>query len=223
MRSLAYLGALAATALAVAVSCGNDFVFISGTTTAAGGSAGAGGSSSASTSSSTSTGAGGSAGSGGAACHDFNIPCATCELEQCPDLYCRCFDSEGCIGLAWCIGNCPAGYNPCVQSCYSNSPTGISDAALVVECAATLCQAHCPGFGSLPPCNLCMFEGCPGEMNACLADPDCAALLYCVNGCTDQTCATSCVADHGGVTLLVSNLSSCMTAACGTPCEWVLN
>lgn len=73
-------------------------------------------------------------------------------------------------------------------------------------------------------CNDCACNACGGVIADCANDPDCKALLDCVQttGCTQSTCTSLCGdafnTHSSGIGSLVQ-LSSCMTASCASTCQ----
>jgi hypothetical protein len=129
------------------------------------------------------------------ACVDLGEPCTACELNSCTDVYCECYGSTSCGLLADCIYNCPVGDTACHQGCATQYPDGITDGALLAHCAATNCPAECPGWQPLTDCQLCLYQSCEPQMNLCIANADCTAMLYCIDACgSDATCTNGCYA-----------------------------
>ena len=121
-----------------------------------------------------------------------------------------------CGSLVQCSQAC-AGNADCNQDCFTNNQNGISEAALLNNCAATQCPS-CPGTSALSPCELCVFTSCSSQMNACLANPDCNALLACVQACPMDANYDACVQDCGFLNFGgiddAQNVSSCVSANC---------
>jgi len=180
---------------------------------AGGGVAGEGGSAGGGT-----AGAGGGGGAGGAACFDVGEPCSECEIVQCPEEYCHCFQSSDCVAVATCLLNCPPNDQACFQACWTANPDGISDAALVQHCGATICSASCAGLVPLSACELCLAQTCESEMNACMAVAACTALLQCVEACTTETCQNDCINANPGGVALATVVFECGNQSCVTEC-----
>jgi hypothetical protein len=84
-------------------------------------------------------------------------------------------------------------------------------------CDATLpCGSAHLGSG----CSGCaVARGCEDDFAACMADPECQALLPCVEGCDAAACVASCKALHPtGVTLLDQLLSCIDCTVCAGSC-----
>ncbi len=127
-------------------------------------------------------------------CPDVGDPCTTCESTECPDEYCGCFNNGSCVLLAQCALRCDPGDIRCNQACWTEFPGGISDGALLTHCAATTCADQCGSFVPLTPCQLCSYRECPQEMNICVSNPECSALLACLDLCEDPGCEATCYA-----------------------------
>lgn len=144
----------------------------------------------------------------GASCPSLGDPCTECESSMCPVEYCACFDNGSCGLLAQCTAGCAIDDMACNQACWSMHPDGISDGALLTHCAATICSDACGPYVPLTPCQLCLYTECPEEMNQCVANPDCTALLECLDACETPGCENTCytafpggLADSGPVGL----------------------
>lgn len=97
---------------------------------------------------------------------------------------------------------------------------GISDFYLLTDCAATICDAACPGNNDLDPCSECIFESCDDESDACLGDPACLDLYICLSGCggVDLACQQGCYAAHGSGVPKLQILLECVESACPDAC-----
>jgi hypothetical protein len=123
--------------------------------------------------------------------------------------------------LSFCVSNC-SGDTGCEAECRYSFPDGISDAALLMQCAVVACGVECPGLTELPACNVCLFESCPERMNACLGIADCAALVECGQACGgDGACLQGCFDAHPDTAILGSEVVDCVCANCLLSCEWV--
>lgn len=165
-------------------------------------------------------GAGGQStgGAGGGTCFALGDACTECELANCPTEYCDCFQNDECVALAQCAITCPPGDVECYQPCWTASPGGISDAALLTHCAGTVCAASCPGFVPLEPCQECLYTSCDAEMNACMSNPDCTALLLCLDACTAPGCENQCYNEHPGGLADAGPVGTCLQSACAAQC-----
>jgi hypothetical protein len=155
---------------------------------------------------------------GGGTCFALGDACTECELANCPTEYCDCFQNDACVSLAQCAITCIPGDLDCYQPCWTASPNGISDAALLTHCAGTVCAASCPGFAPLDPCQQCLYSSCDAEMNACMSNPDCTALLLCLDACTAPGCENQCYNAHPGGLADAGPVGTCLQSSCAAPC-----
>ena len=143
-------------------------------------------------------GMGGSTGGmgGGPACQPLSDACAQCAFGTCQDLYCGCYANQDCVVLIACLQACAANDTTCQQKCFAqpSAMDHISEAFLLGDCSAMPCMAECPGVTSAGACERCLFKQCPTEMNTCLSDADCYAILNCAIKCppNDFNCAFAC-------------------------------
>ena len=221
MRSLALLLALSVSGFAVA-ACGSDDEIPFGDSDAGG--SGGSGSSEGSGATGATTGEGGetsspassSTGTGG--CPGLGDACTDCEAQSCQETYCACYANPSCVNLAACGAGCAANDLACFQTCWTANPDGISDGALLVDCAASSCSAGCPGLTPLTPCQKCLYQQCPAPMNKCVANADCVALLYCLGACTNEACYDGCYAQHPGGVEDVTPVGECSQVSCTAAC-----
>lgn len=168
-------------------------------------------------------GIGGSGGSGGAGgseiCPGFGDPCTGCLSTSCPDKYCNCSKNADCFAIFNCTSMC-GGTDACLQGCLTMFPDGISDAFLVTDCAADLCDAACPGNNPLDPCGECIFETCEDEANTCLSQPACLDLWQCLNGCPplSLSCQQQCYNDFGEGVPSLEAMLNCAVSMCPDVC-----
>ena len=229
------LGALVALALATAcadepftASSGNASVGGAGGEGAAGGAGakggdGSGGAGNAGALGGASDGGGGTAGGGGSTpvCQPLGQPCADCTFASCNTEYCACYAIEECASLVGCLNGCGPGDDPCLQGCMTAHPESISQSFLLGDCAAQSCAADCPGAEMLEACSTCLFTACADQMNTCLASPDCAAILQCVQQTcapNDQDCALACGSQHPSGQAAAFAVNSCLGQQCDTEC-----
>jgi hypothetical protein len=204
--------------LLATVACGGDDPSFGG----GGGTASTGGSGGTASGTATGSGAGGAGGQGGgAACIDFGEPCSACELAACSDRYCACYDNLDCGLYASCAVECAQNDTACLQACNSAYPNGISDAVLLNDCAATSCPSECADFAlyELNACQTCLYDSCAPAMNGCLSVPDCAGLLFCLDGCAgDGMCENGCYATYPGGVEAAVPVGSCSMQSCAAEC-----
>lgn len=190
---------------------------------AAGGAGGAGGSGGAGAdvgASSTTTG-GGAGGEAVYDCASLGDPCTTCLALRCQESYCACQRSAECAALGNCLLGCAAEDAACEQACLTAHRAGISGIFLEGGCASERCSAQCPSRDELSPCASCRLTGCAAEMNACVAEPSCRAMLACVDTCraAGDGCLEVCSAMHADGVQAAGAVFACEDAQCGADCE----
>ena len=121
--------------------------------------------------------------------------------------------------LAQCDVPCQPTDLACHQACWTAHAGGISDGALLVDCAAKQCAQGCPGLTPLTPCQKCLYQTCPAPMNACIANPECTNLLYCMAACADQACLDGCSAQHPQGTADAAPVTTCASQGCAAICS----
>lgn len=244
-KSAAIVLAILAAAAQVSVACSSEVTVDTGGSAGSGGHAGSGGSgASAAGGASTggastggvaaggastggasvggSTGDAGSTGDGGSmtVCPGYGDACTECFSYNCSETWCACDAEPHCLGYLQCLGTCAQGDAACYQNCATVHEAGISKAVLVSDCAATTCDADCAFGKELTPCQHCLYTDCSSEMNACIADAECLALVQCYQACApgDMACYQVCQTDHpDGITLAVS-LGACRNTTCSAAC-----
>ncbi len=174
-------------------------------------------SSSSETADSSGSSSGGETGPG--LCPDVGDPCTTCESTQCPDAYCSCFNNGSCVLLAQCAAACDVGDQQCNQDCWTQYPEGISDGAVLTDCAATTCEDACGSFTPLTECQLCLYTDCAEAMNTCVSNPECFALLGCLDACEDPGCENTCYAVHPDGLADSGPVGECAQDACLVACS----
>jgi hypothetical protein len=147
--------------------------------------------------------------------------CTQCIATSCSDIWCGCANNPECSALYDCVGDC--GNDPaCAQTCYTTHAAGLSDAALVADCAATACDGSCNWGGEpLDPCTKCLYLDCSAEMNACVGDTECLAVWDCLQGCGpgQLTCHQACYDAHPSGVLPLENLLGCSNDQCPNTCN----
>jgi len=165
-------------------------------------------------------GPGGAGGEGGGGCASLGDPCTDCLSSQCQAVYCNCLSNAQCGALVQCFGQCMMGDQACNQACLTAHEDGISDAYVLGDCSGTVCMGSCKGGNSLKPCGLCLFTKCEPVMNQCLANPDCTALIQCLQACdgSDPTCPSTCAAQFPGGTTDAQAVGTCKNQSCASEC-----
>ncbi|WP_437297377.1 hypothetical protein [Sorangium sp. So ce426] len=186
-----------------------------------GGAGGSGGGAGGAGAGASSTTAGG--GAGGEAVYDcasLGDPCTTCLALRCQESYCACQRSAECAALGNCLLGCAAEDVACEQACLTAHRAGISGIFLEGGCASERCSAQCPSRDALSPCASCRLTGCAAEMNACVAEPSCRAMLACVDACRadGDGCLEACSAMHADGVQAAGAVFACEEARCGADC-----
>ena len=156
-----------------------------------------------------------------AACVDFGEPCSACEIVACEDRYCECYGNVDCGLYASCVIDCAPDDAMCLQACNTAYPDGITDAVLLNDCAATSCPQECAAFNlyELDPCESCLYLECETAMNACLAVPECTALLFCLADCGgSMSCQNTCYATYPGGIEPATPVGTCSSQNCAGEC-----
>lgn len=172
------------------------------------------------TATASSTDATGSTGSG-PTCQSDGSACLDCTITACPAETCACLGNAACQELLGCYAG--GSGEPWLQYCNTQTPSGISDAALLLNCVAQSCASasECASPGQfLSPCSECLFRNCPAEMNACLSIVDCADYVTCAKACnaSDEACRNQCVQNYPDGADLAAPLSACATPVCAEAC-----
>lgn len=165
-------------------------------------------------------GSGGDGGGGGQVCPGFN-ECTDCISAGCSEVYCACANEIHCLEYLGCLAACESeDLGPeCPQMCAEFHEPGIAAAILVVDCAATVCDGTCLFGKELNDCQTCLYTSCPEQMNACIADAECLALVKCLQMCSgDMACAQACIGDHPEGFPKAQAVKMCQTDNCFDPC-----
>lgn len=171
-------------------------------------------------------GAGGAGGMGGAgggsqACMQPADGCAACMFQQCNVAYCDCAGEPACLGMIPCLQACPAMDQACVQSCYQKNSLGFGEFLVTSSCAGTLCAPSCPGAEMIGACELCLGQQCEQQFEACIGNPECTALIDCLQACPqgNMSCQQGCLQQHAGGAIQAQQLNQCATMSCGNVCN----
>lgn len=165
-------------------------------------------------------GAGGSGGvGGGQICAGFS-ECTDCISTGCSEIYCACANEIHCFEYLGCLATCSMSTDPdCPQKCAGFHQPGISAAILTADCAATVCDETCTFGKELNDCQTCLYTSCPEQMNACIADAECIALVQCFQTCSgNMPCNQACIADHPEGLPEAQAVKMCQTDNCFDPC-----
>ncbi len=167
------------------------------------------------TATTTTTGAGGSN-----PCPGLGDTCSNCTADKCMATYCTCYANPSCGGLVQCNSTCAPGDTGCAQNCLNSNKTGISEAFLLGDCAATQCVNECPGTSPLAECQRCLFSSCASQMNECLGNTDCSELIQCIQQCApgNDSCVTNCGFQHFDSIDKAQKIQDCSKAQCAGKC-----
>ena len=161
-------------------------------------------------------------GAGGVACQSLGDACSDCSFTNCSAQYCDCYAEQDCAALVGCFNACPPGDQACQQTCMTDHKDSISKSFVLGDCAAMSCATSCPGVTALEPCTECLFTSCAPQMNTCLANPECAAILQCVQATCpppiSTTCALGCANQHPNGQGDAAPLNSCLSQQCSNDC-----
>ena len=120
----------------------------------------------------------------------------------------------------------------CEAACESAHPTGTTKMTALSTCANTACGATCGGPPSGPgpgpascgltsgvaTCDTCLDASCCAPTSACLADPDCTAIVGCYDACSDAACAAACDAAHPTGSSKLTAVFTCLQTSCASTC-----
>lgn len=78
------------------------------------------------------------------------------------------------------------------------------------------------GSGGLSDeCQSCTLSSCGAEGNACVTDGECNKIVGCFGNCPDSACRNACDDNSpGAAAQLFQTLLACMTANCGSVCNF---
>ncbi len=194
---------------------------------------------------SSSKGGGGSGGSGEAY---GASPCGLCVKDACAAEIDACSADPGCAQYLTCLYACPldatGNADPaCADACgVPDSSTAQAARSAVEACRAygagaldcpacgisgnthPLLNQDCPASQEVNACFKCEDEHCCETYAACKSDPECDALVTCIQACPDATydaCKADCEAAHpAGVAGFGARLG-CLMVLCVEPCAGV--
>lgn len=142
--------------------------------------------------------------------------CTSCDFTSCNSEYCACYDDADCGTVATCIKACAANDTSCDYGCFVGHTTGISEAAVLEDCASRQCATGCNVTLELTSCESCMFTMAMSDVDACLTTSDCAAYFLCLTSCgSDPTCPSTCGASP---TTPEQNILNDFDGPCGNVC-----
>jgi hypothetical protein len=125
-----------------------------------------------------------------------------------------------CQATTNCFLGCAPDDAACFQHCLTAHRDGISDVSLLGDCEAARCQAQCSSGKPLTPCKSCLFTRCPDEMNTCIANAQCSALLACVEACAGNAgCTQACNRNHSSGVSDAEPVLGCGDTRCDALCR----
>ncbi|MBN2341537.1 MAG: hypothetical protein JXX29_14295 [Deltaproteobacteria bacterium] len=72
-------------------------------------------------------------------------------------------------------------------------------------------EGACPDYDDYSDC---LTDACSAEVNACMVNSDCLALMLCSADCGSDSCVESCISTYSGGQALAMNLVECGDASC---------
>jgi hypothetical protein len=78
----------------------------------------------------------------------------------------------------------------------------------------------CDGATSTDACGACVYGACCSQLEACVGDSDCSALLTCTDGCSgSSTCESSCMQSYPAGATLFDDVATCESQSCTSACS----
>ncbi|MFO0548378.1 MAG: hypothetical protein U0271_08330 [Polyangiaceae bacterium] len=158
-----------------------------------------------------------------------SVACAACLSGSCCDQGLACGTTATCAyATVPCVLACAGGDPACVGACLADAGPAAPIAGAYFVCAAAECNAEC--FPALTfacgnafaledaTCKTCLETDCCTAGTTCGEDAECFALMTCVEGCADETCAQSCKAQHPAASAKYAELDTCRTTTCASAC-----
>jgi hypothetical protein len=79
--------------------------------------------------------------------------------------------------------------------------------------------ARCGNAVAANPCSECLYRGCCMELQTCVGDASCTALVRCTDPCTDQACLNMCAAANMAGVPLYNAVITCQNTKCAAQCN----
>ncbi len=97
--------------------------------------------------------------------------------------------------------------------------TSVTASTVAASTTVTTGNPSCDG-GSCDSCQSCAMNGmCAPQIDACLNDADCYALIECLQSCVDDVCMNNCASSHPSGMTLYSAAGECVFCdACPVSC-----
>ncbi|MDI1479991.1 hypothetical protein [Polyangium sp. y55x31] len=197
----------------------------SGGTGGAGGMGGAGGAGGMGGMGGAGGGMGGTGGGGAPACMQPSDPnpesCRVCMYQQCNLAYCDCATEPACVEIIPCLEACGPMDQACAEACFQKNSLGFAEFVIQGSCASTLCAPSCPNADDIGSCELCLAQQCEQQFEACIGNPECTALIDCLQACPqgNMSCQQGCLQQHAGGAIQAQQLNQCATMSCGNVCN----
>lgn len=152
--------------------------------------------------------------------------CQSCASEKCPSQVSACENDPACEAIMDCFEGCGGGdFDQCYEDCLSANPDG----ADLFEDLAGCAEIHCPVCSGgddddqvVPDdgaCDDCARMSCAAQFAACMGDPNCAAIMVCMEECAADAddmsaCVEPCVGENPDGAMLFGVLSDCVDDNC---------
>jgi hypothetical protein len=121
-------------------------------------------------------------------------------------------DNEGAGGTTSSGGSTKAssGGNSVASSSVASSSNVASSTAVSSTVVSSSSGGTCDS-GNCDTCQQCALNGpCSGAVNACFADPECYALIECLQDCFDDACFNACASAHSAGLPLYDAVGICV-------------
>jgi len=156
--------------------------------------------------------------------------CEACLEEQCCPQATACAGDPGCSALEGCLGACN-GDVTCRAKCtfahrVSSSAEPIFAACLAAQCA-TACALSCvslagavSGPDAAAGCASCIGNQACSVGNACVSDPDCQAIGWCLLTGQAEDRNEACLAEHDAGADAFGAFIGSVKSSCSVPCAF---
>lgn len=140
-----------------------------------------------------------------------------CSASQCAVESQACTADAKCSNFASCLGGCsnmppsPPGFSAmCYQNCINSAGASAAKYYANLTCSAAMCY-QC-AVGDQQCNNDCTSALCTETTISCLADPDCGAIVECLNTnqCQDAACTQDCLSKYPNGQNGIMEISACL-------------
>lgn len=168
-----------------------------------------------------------------------NSECKSCLDTKCKTQVDQCNANSECVALSNCLKSCKS--NDCMQKCLMDHQDGYPYLQSLSSCAAQNCANECKedkdkgtpdtgdnggntsgntggNTGGDNSCKTCMQTKCSSQLNQCAANPECVALIQCIDPCNDDACVQNCAQQHPNGVSDVNNIVQCVQTNCSAEC-----